>query len=225
MKTATNSLTEQARKSIDEAVGKAELRTSAEIVPVLATASGRYDRAEDIIGLWCAGVAVALVWALWPTTADDTGSWGGMPGWYELVALLVAMVAAFIIGAVIGGHIGWLRRLFTPRQQMRDEVQVAARQAFFDNRIHHTAGATGVLIYVSLYEHQAVVLADQQVLDKVGQPAIDDVCAKLTSKLREGNLAQAFIDAIEATGDMLATPLPRQADDVDELSNALVLVD
>jgi putative membrane protein len=225
MTPASKRLTDAQRGRINEAVKAAELRTSAEIVPVLATASGRYDRAEDIVGLWCAAVAIAVVWAVWPFAQPEPGTWGGMPGWVQLLAMLAAMVLAFIFGAVIGSRIAWLRRLFTPRQQMLDEVQLAARQAFFDSRVHHTAGSTGVLIYVSLFEHLDVVLIDQQVLDKVGQSAIDDVCKKLTTKLHDGDVSQAYVDAIQSLGELLAGPLPRQANDVDELPNALVLLD
>ena len=90
------------RDRVNAAVREAESATSAEILPVVARSSGRYDRPED-----------------------------------------------------------WLRRLFTPHTQMREEVLSRAREVFFDQRIHHTGGASGVLLYVSLFEHMAAVIADQ----------------------------------------------------------------
>ena len=54
------------RKRINECVGTAELKTSAEIVPVVATSSGRYDRAEDLVGLLLGIVLMILTAILWP---------------------------------------------------------------------------------------------------------------------------------------------------------------
>ena len=82
-------------------------------------------------------------------------------------------VGACIVGSVTGSRGGWLRRVVTPRQQMLDEVAARARETFFDKRIHHTSDATGLLIYVSLFEHRAVVLGDQNVMDKLGQDFLD----------------------------------------------------
>ena len=47
-----NDFSDEQRRAVAQAVAEAEGKTSAEIVPVVATASGRYDRAEDIVGLW-----------------------------------------------------------------------------------------------------------------------------------------------------------------------------
>ena len=51
MKKASQHFTEEEKKKISQAVKDAESKTAAEIIPVAATSSGRYDRAEDIIGL------------------------------------------------------------------------------------------------------------------------------------------------------------------------------
>ena len=58
MKLASQIFNDQERKRVDDAVAQAEKRTSAEIVPVVATSSGRYDRAEDIVGLFVGLIVV-----------------------------------------------------------------------------------------------------------------------------------------------------------------------
>jgi uncharacterized membrane protein len=57
MRRATDLFDQQQRKQVAQAVVEAEANTSCEIVPVVATVSGRYDRPEDIIGLWLAVIA------------------------------------------------------------------------------------------------------------------------------------------------------------------------
>ena len=139
--------------------------------------------------------------------------------------MVAGVLAAFIAGAVIGSRVGWLRRLFTPRQQMLEEVSSRAREIFFDKRIHHTSGATGLLIYVSLFEHTAVVLGDQEILDKLGQSFLDRLCQQLTDGLHQGNATDAICDVIAAAGEQLSVPLPRATGDVNELHDVLVLID
>lgn len=213
------------RKQIEQAVASAEAKTSCEIVPVVATRSGRYDRPEDIVGLWFAVIAGVVVWLLMPRHAADAGSWAASTIAIEIVVLVASLFLAFIIGAVVGSRVGVIGRLFTPKQQMADEVNAKARQVFFDSRVHHTAGATGLLIFVSLFEHIAVVLADKDVLEKIGQQAIDNLCNQLTIGLHEGKYTEALSDVIAAAGELLEGPLPRQGDDVNELADVLVLVD
>jgi putative membrane protein len=225
MQRASDLFTEQQRKQVEQAVVEAEAQTSCEIVPVVASASGRYDRPEDMIGLWLAVIAAVSTWLMLPRPMNESGNWAGMPLYVGVLAMVASVLVAFIVGTVAGSRIGWLRRLFTPRQQMLEEVSSRAREVFFDKRIHHTAGATGLLIYVSLFEHMAVVLGDQEILDKLGQPFLDRLCKQLTAGLHQRNPMEAVCGVIAEAGEQLSGPLPRAAGDVNELQDALVLID
>jgi putative membrane protein len=139
--------------------------------------------------------------------------------------LIAAVVGGFIVGAVLGSKIGWVRRLFTPPQQMRDEVLLRARQVFFDHRVHHTAGSSGVLIYLSLFERMAAVVGDQAILEKLGSTALDELCSQLTASLRVQDPTTAICETVRAAGERLGAVLPRAHDDVNELPDALVIID
>ncbi|MGY8771020.1 MAG: TPM domain-containing protein [Pirellulales bacterium] len=224
---ASELFNQQQHDQVQQTVADAESKTSCEIVPVVASTSGRYDRAEDIVGLWFATIAAVALWLLYPRVAAESGSWGGTPLVLEVLALIAAIVVTFVLGVVVSSRTGWLRRLFTPRQQMEEEVAAAARQVFFDNRVHHTAGSTGILIYVSLLEHQAMVLGDQQVIghETLGQPFLDQLCEQLTAGLHQGDPTSAICEVINTAGTQLSAALPREAGDVNELHDALVLID
>lgn len=225
MRRASELFNEQQRKQVEQAVVDAEAKTSCEIVPVVATASGRYDRPEDLIGLWLAVIAAVTVLLIFPRPAVESGSWDGLPVYAGVFAMVAAVVVAFIGGALAGSRIGWLRRLFTSRQQMLDEVSSRAREIFFDKRVHHTSGSTGLLIYISLFEHMAVVLGDREVLDKLGQSFLDQLCQQLTEGLHQGKSTEALCGVIAQAGEQLSVPLPRAEGDVNELPDALVLID
>lgn len=225
MRKASEHFSEEDHERIRKSVVEAEAKTSCEIVPVVATESGRYDRAEDIIGFWVAVIAAVAVWLLFPREAPDSGSWAGLSAFSGVVFLIAAIGLGFLAGAVAGSRTAWLRRLFTPRRQMREEVHSRAREIFFDQRVHHTQGATGLLIYVSLFERLAVVLGDEEVVKTLGQAALDGLCQQLTSDLRKGEFATAFRNLISEAGDQLSRALPGSTGDVNELKDALVVID
>jgi putative membrane protein len=224
MKRASQLFTAEERARIEAAVREAELKTSAEIVPVVATASGRYDRAEDLVGLWCGILLMGLTWWFFPR-AEAEAMW--TPWWLalELPALIAAMLIGFVVGAVIASRVQGLRYLFTPKSEMEAEVLGRARQAFYDQRVHRTAGGTGLLIFVSLYERTAAIVADDVVVEKLGQTALDALCGQLTSAMKSGHAADAFVTTITDTGERLGAVLPRDPRDVNELPNTLCIID
>lgn len=224
MQSVSQWFSEADRRQINEAVAAAEAHTSAEIVPAVANSSGRYDRAEDMAGLVLACITLGVLWFALPGRAPQ-GDWGTLSMAWQLALLIVAVVLAFVIGACVTSRTPWLLRLFTPTLQMRDEVAAKARQVFFDQRVHHTAGSSGVLIYVSLFEHMVVVLADQAVLEKLGHERLEEICHDITTRMRETTRTEAICQAIYKLGDWLSDLLPRASDDVNELPDALVMID
>lgn len=217
--------TDADRVRINNAVVAAEARAALEVIPVIARESGRYDRAEDVVGLWFGVLALAVAWSFLPRLPEEPGSWGGMPAWVELGILILAVVFGFIFGAALGVRVDWLRSLFTPAEQKRQEMLARARQVFFDNRVHHTSRSTGLLIYISLLERMATILADQSVLEKLGQKTLDELCERLTSRLHTGGPVDALCDTIQLAGDKAAPVLPRMEGQTNELPDALVLID
>lgn len=224
MRKASEIISVEQRSRIELAVSAAESRTCCEIVPVVATVSGRYDRAEDLAGLWCAVVGAVLAFLTLPGHTD-AGRWGGIPMWGQVVLLAIVMLMCFVAGAVLADRFHGLRRLFTPRQQMHEEVNLRARELFFDRRVHHTTGASGLLIFVSLYERMAVVLGDRSVVEALGQPFCEDLCQRLTTRLHDEDIATAIGDTIHHAATSLESALPRMTDDVNELPDTLVLLD
>ncbi|MEX0793249.1 MAG: hypothetical protein WD045_08950 [Pirellulaceae bacterium] len=225
LSTTMPNISDEDRQRIDQAVQQAEALAAVEIVPVIAGSSGRYDRSEDICGLWTGLVAMAVAWTLYPLPQVDSGEWGGVSPWWHLVVLIAAMVVGFLVGALLAARIAPLRRLFTPKAEQAEEVDRRAREMFFDNRIHHTTGASGLLLYVSLLEHRAAIIADQAVLNVLGQDQLDALCEKFTTLLHSGTPTEALCDTIAQLGERLAKDLPRTESYVDQLPNALVVLE
>ena len=225
MKSASQSFDASELQQVNDAVSAAEAKTSAEIVPAVATAAGRYDRAEDIVGLFFGLGAMSAVWSGYQGVDISSTHWGQGGLLLQLPMLILVVMVGFMFGVATASRVAWLRHLFTPRSEMKAEVMRAAQSVFFDQRVHHTAGASGLLLYVSLYERQAVLLADKDVLAAIGQDALDGVCARLVGGLREGSITAALCASITEVGELLSGKMPRADDDVNELPDALVLID
>jgi putative membrane protein len=223
MRPASKLFSEADHRRVADAVARAETRTSAEIIPIVATSSGRYDRAEDIVGLWCGVIALCVGW--WLAQGVELSEWGVPRPRLGLPSVVGLVLGGWVLGVLLAHLSASLRRLFTPRREQKAEVQRAAREAFFDRRVHHTEGGSGMLLYVSLFEHMAVVLADSQVLEKLGQPKLDSLCASLVSELRKGAYTDALCQTIDQAGVLLAEALPAQAVNRNEIPDALVVMD
>ncbi len=224
---ASHLFNDEQRKRVKQTVVDAESHTSCEIVTVVASSSGRYDRPEDIIGFWFAGLSTIFLWILFSRNPQEAGSWDTISLSAEILTLVVSMIIMFMLGVVLGSQLGWLRRLFTPRKQMMEEVTSQASKVFFDKRVHHTTSATGLLIYISLFERIAIILGDQEILDhpQLGQSFLDKICQQLTTHLHAENYTEGICETISEAGQQLSKALPRKNDDVNELHDALVLID
>ena len=217
-------LSEADRSKITQAVVKAESVTNAEFVPVIARDSGRYDRAEDIAGVWGAMlVSAALLW-FWPYESSEHGSWGPDPRYALIGRVVLGILSGFLAGVWLSHLFPSLRRLFIPRREIDDEVSRAARMVFFDQRIHHAPGRAGLLIYISVFEHRAFLLADERLLAACGQAQLDDWCQRLTLQLKTSTIADAIASVLDHAAAQLSTTLPRSADDRNELNDAVIVI-
>ena len=211
------------RKSISAAVAEAEKKTSAEIVPVVATTSDRYERAEDLVGLGTALTAVAATWTQFQRLPTD---WDGHPEiTLHLPYVLCIFAAGWALGVVLAKAIPGLKRMAISRKTSLARVLIAAHHAFESLHADTTAGATGVVIYVSLFERRVCVWADRSISEKIPESEWKDACETLTRGLKDGKARDGFIDAIRKLGDVLAKPFPIQPKDVNELSNELRILD
>ena len=226
MARASRLFTDEDKQAIKDAVAQAESTTSGEIVPVVATRSGRYDRAEDIFGIILALIAVAVAWLLFQQARPAAGDWESGPTLtMGLWVVLLTFAVAFVVGASLSTLVPALARPFVGKQELQEEVLRSAQQAFFEFRIRGTEGSTGILIYVSLFERMVWVIGDHAISEKLTQPDWDEVKDLVIEGLRNGKPTQGMCSAIARCGELLAAHFPIAPGDVNELSNELKLID
>jgi len=214
------------KEQIAAAVAEAEKRTAGEIVPVLATASGRYDRAEDLFGVVFASLLLVAVWWSCQGLTPAAAGWGGAPGVsLGLFPVLLVVIGGFLLGTLLATRVPALRLPFLSSDEMREEVEKGAAAAFQRLRVRRTEEGTGVLIYVSLYERMVRVLGDDAVEEKLSAADWQGVCDEVLAGLKEGRGADGLVRGIGRAGDLLATYFPPVAGDRNELNNRLRCLD
>jgi len=226
MKRASEFFSEEDKKVIEKAVAEAERATSGEIVPVVATVSGRYDRAEDIFGVLVAVLALVLAWVFFQDVAPAGGEWThGLAPILSLPIVVAIVVFGFIAGAALATIAPALRLPFIPKREMAEEVERRAAEVFQRFRVRGTRGATGILLYVSLYERMARVLGDDAISQKLDQTAWDEILSLVAGGLQRGAPADGFCAGIGKCGELLAQHFPVQPGDKNELANELRIID
>ncbi len=209
-------------ETIKHAIVDAEKHTSGEIIPVIASVSGRYDRAEDIFGLIFSLICVAIGWCLFHNDTSAT-SWSNFN--FDLISILLTTLLGFISGVLLTHFFPVLRLPFIPDSEIEAEVDRAAATAFQQNRLRNTKDSTGILIYISLYEHQVRIMGDDAISAKLSQADWRRICDNIITSFKQKQYTTGIVDGISLTGKLLSEHFPIKEEDKDELANELIIID
>ena len=219
-------LSQSDREKVSEAIAAAEAKSSGEIVAVATPISDAY---HDVALHWAlVPLFAVLAWAAWRPTAlvwwyDFLfGGWQPDPTLSQLLTLLMVFAALkFTVALLI---LKWmrLRLLLTPPATKHRRVRRRAIAIFKAAAERRTAGRTGILIYLSMAEHRAEIVADEAILKVTDEHAWGEAMASLVGEVRQGRPAEGIVAAIERVGTVLAEHFPRSADDVNEIPDKLI---
>ena len=214
------------RDRVSAAIVAAEAKSSGEIVAVATPISDAYHD----VGLHWALVPLfaVLAWAAWWPTAlvwwYDLlfGGWSPDPTLSELLTLLMFFAALkFTVALLI---MKWmpLRLALTPAATKHRRVRRRAVAIFQAAAAGRTTGKTGVLIYLSMAERRAEIVADEAILKMTDDHAWGEAMHALILDTREGRPGDGIVAAIERVGAVLAEHFPRSADDKNEIPDKLI---
>jgi putative membrane protein len=111
----------------------------------------------------------------------------------------------------------------TPDSDLIHQCNLRAELEFWKAGIQKTQGSTGILLFISVVERRAVVLADEAIAKILPPETWQTVIERLLEGARRKDLAEGFSKAIELCGELLAKNFPRASDDKDELANQLII--
>lgn len=212
---------------VTRAVSEAETRSDAEIATIVSPRSDDYN---DVPLIWAALVAL-LALAVYAGFPDFyialldrvTGGWHVWSMRELMTVLVFATAIKFLATRYL---IAWwpLRMTFTPGRTKTRRVRNRAIALFKASTERRTHSRTGVLIYLSLAEHRAEIVADEAIVAKVAPEAWGAAMAAMIDLLKAGRPGEGMAAAVRAIGDVLAEHFPRTGTDPDEMPNRTILL-
>lgn len=219
-------LSEADHARVTEAVASAERASDGEIVTIVAPRSDAYHD----VGLHYAVLAMLLVptaaaivpqswidWALTLVFGWDASASYRLP----MLLLLIKMVAVFLI---VRFALAWmpLRMALTPAATRTRRVRRRAVELFRAGTEKRTKGRTGILLYLSLLEHRAEIVADEAIHSQVEPDVWGEAMAVLVDEVKAGRIGEGMALAVEKIGAVLARCLPPTLDNPNELPDRLI---
>ena len=175
-------------------------------------------RSDDYFAPAAFAVSLAAVFAGFVIAVALHYWWGDVDAWKFMTAFVLAYGAALLLLALIPD----LCIRLVPRQTAHSRAHLNAARQFLARNIHTTKARTGVLLFVSVDERYAEVIADEAINAKVPQGDWDAIVGMLVESARRGAYANGFLNAIEASGALLATHFPKTDADTNELDDHVV---
>jgi putative membrane protein len=201
-------VTAEDRRRIAEAIALAERDTAGEIVAVIAPDSGSY---WHVPFLWAGLVALALPWPLIFWT------------WWPIERIYLVQLAVYAGLLLVLAHRP-LRLALAPRSLRHARAHRRAVGQFLAQNLYTGVGNTGVLIFVSVAEGFAEILADSAIHAKVPTAEWDAIVADLTEHIGRGRAADGFVRAIRVLGEHLARHYPPRQGVAKSLANHLIVL-
>ena len=219
-------MTEADHDKVSAAITKAEGSTAGEIVAVATPISDAY---HDVALHWAlVPLFAVLAWAAWRPTALAWwydflfGGWQPEPSQSQLLTLLMFFAALkFTVALLI---LKWmpLRLFLTPAATKHRRVRRRAVAIFQAAAAARTTGRTGILIYLSLAERRAEIIADEAILKVTDDHTWGEAMTALLADVRQGKVGDGIAAAVERVGVVLAEHFPRSAADSNEIPDKLI---
>ncbi len=213
---------------MSEAVSAAEAQTSGEIVTVLADRSDGYT---DVALLWAAGAAFTAmsVFAAFPLPFLEAwdavfGGWGHQWSTGELASMVIALGLVKFLAVMLVQQWEPLKFFLVPAPTKTIRVHDQAVRQFKVGAERRTTGRTGVLIYLSMREHRAEIVADESIAAKVPAEVWGEAMGDMLAEIRKGRIAEGLAAGIRDVGFVLAEHFPRGEEDQNELPDRLIEV-
>lgn len=201
---------------IKAAVHKAEDKISGEIVPVFVEKSGFYSianyRAAMAFGS-LAFVMLILFDRYYPSLAI-----------YDPLKIFLGVALVGVIGAMISHFVNPVQKIFVSQEHLNRATRQRADTAFMQEEVFNTRHRTGIMIFISFFEREVIVMADRGISKVVEQKDWDKIVQGIIQNIRTGKVVDGIEAAILRCGEILLEKgFNKTTDDVNELRDDLRL--
>lgn len=202
---------------IKAAVKEAEDKISGEIVPVIVEKSGFYTIAAYKGSMIAAMAAFFIVIVLDRYVFDASSAL-----FYDPVFIFIVVLLAGVVGSFIPSAFTPLLRKLISQRHLDHATRQRAENAFLEEEIFNTQHRTGIMIFISLFEREVIVMADKGISKVVEQKVWDKLVIDLVGAIRAGKIVDGLEGAIRRCGEVLLEKgFHKSDDDINELGDDL----
>jgi putative membrane protein len=210
---------------VSAAIATAEAKSDGEII---AIAADRSDAYHDV-GLHYAVLVLFLVlafFAAWPNQLEAWWTrlmgWTAEPSQRELLTLLLGFALLKFLAVLF--LLKWmpLRLALTPGSTKTRRVRRRAVMLFKTGGERRTVGRTGILIYLSMGEHRAEIVADEAITSVTTPETWGEAMAALITEVKAGRPGDGIVAAVGLIGEVLAQHFPKSNEDTNEIPDKLI---
>lgn len=199
---------------IKSAVRKAEAGISGEIVPVIVARSGYYTIANYKGALLAAFTVFSLI-VVFDRYVPSLAV-------YDPLHIFLLVLLASVIGGVLPNVSDDVKRWLVSQRHRDHATRQRAENAFLEQEVFNTRHRTGIMIFISFFEHEVIIIGDQGISKVVEQKIWDNLVQDLIGHIRKGKTVDGLEVAIKRCGEILKEKgFNRTSDDVNELRDDL----
>lgn len=218
-------ITDKDKKLISDAVKKAESKTSGEIATAFIKESYDYAINELLFSVVIGFIYFIIMMAFsiqienWLSNMFWNYNSNYLLGFYGFSTFSVISFFYLI------GNTMFIDRLIISKKMKQQKVHERALRYFVESGVYNTVHRTGILIFVSVLEQRVELLADSGINELIPQEKWDKIVAHVVTGVKQKEPAKFLSEAISDCGDLLAEYFPIMADDENELSNEIEMLE
>lgn len=206
--------TENDLNRIKAAVHDAESKISGEIVPVIVARSGHYTIANYKASLLISSLVFLLI-IFFDRYVPSLAV-------YDPLLIFSIVIVSGALGALTAHYSGPVKRALLSQEHMDNATRQRAENAFLEEQVFNTRHRTGIMIFISFFEHEVIVMADQGISKVVEQKEWDKIVGNLIDNIRKDKVVEGLEAALKRCGEILLEKgFHRTADDENELRDDL----
>jgi len=141
---------------------------------------------------------------------------------YDPLMIFFFVVMAGALGATAANYSNWVKRKMLTPQHLDNATRQRAENAFLEEEVFNTTHRTGIMIFISFFEHEVIVMADTGISKVVEQKEWDKIVSILTENIRKDKIVEGLEIALKRCGEILLEKgFKADADDKNELRDDL----
>jgi putative membrane protein len=117
----------------------------------------------------------------------------------------------------------YIKYALIPRSVKHKRASHNAHKQFIIQGLHRTSSHQAVLFFVSMKEKYVEIIVDSGISEKIDNEFLENVVHHFTQKVKKGDFAEGYLDAIEMCSNKLIDTFP-STDPHDVLPNELIIV-